>query len=96
MNGTTITQTTDLYQYRTYLETLLNYGIESTSHFTNGFWYPGNGDLLPCDPTKAKSRNTGFVAGWTFVKKRKEMQPLSRLQSGICNVIPCLLPRVKL
>ena len=62
LNGTTITQTTDLYQYRSYLETLLTYGSDAAnSHLTNGFWYLNNDDLLPCDPTKAESRNTGFI-----------------------------------
>ena len=38
LNGTTITQTTDLYQYRSYLETLLTYGSDAAiSHLTNGF-----------------------------------------------------------
>jgi len=97
LNGTTITQTTDLYQYRSYLETLLTYGSDAAnSHLTNGFWYLNNDDLLPCDPTKAESRNTGFIARWTLVKQSKEVQLLGRLHSDICNVIPYLLPGVKL
>jgi len=39
LNGTTITSTTELYQYRSYLETLLTYGSDAVaSHLTNGFW----------------------------------------------------------
>ena len=48
MNGTTVTKMTDLYQYLSYLETLLNYGSgASTSHLTNGFWFLDNCHLLP-------------------------------------------------
>jgi len=61
--GTTITQTTDLYQYSSYLETLLTYGSDAaTSHLTNGFWYLDTGDLQPWDPTKAESTNTCYLA----------------------------------
>ena len=72
MNGTTVTQITDLYQYLSYLETLLNHGSDaSTSQLTNGFWYIDNGHLLPCDPNKAESRNIRYIARLTLVKKRK-------------------------
>jgi hypothetical protein len=38
LNGTTITQSTDLYQYRAYLETLLTYSTDAeTSHLTNAY-----------------------------------------------------------
>jgi len=46
LNGTTITHTSDLYQYRSYLERLLTYGRDAaTSHLTNSFWYPDSGDF---------------------------------------------------
>jgi len=54
MNGLTITQAAELYNYRSFLETILTYGSDAaTSHLTNAFWYLNNGDLLPCDPTAA-------------------------------------------
>ena len=97
LNGTTITKTTELYQYRSYLETLLTYGSDAaTSHLTNGFWYLETGDLQTCDPTKAESRNTGFISRWTLVKQSKEVQLLGRLHSDICSVFPYLLPGVEL
>ena len=53
LNGT-ITPTSDLYQYRSYLEKLLTYGRDaSTSHLTNSFWYLDSGDLQTCEPTVA-------------------------------------------
>ena len=73
LKRTTITQATDLYHYRSYLETLLTYVSDAAnSHLTNGFWYLDTGDLLPSDPTKAESRNTGFIARWTLVKKARK------------------------
>ena len=50
---------------------------------------------MPCDP-KADSRNTWFIARWNLVKQSKEVQLLGGLHSDICNVIPYLLPGVKL
>ena len=97
MIGTTISQATYLYQYRSYLETLLTYGSDAAnSYLTNGFCYLDTGDLLPCYPTKAKSMNTGFIARWIFLKQSKELQLLGRLLSDICNDIPYRLPGVKL
>ena len=54
------------------------------------------GDLQPCVPTKAESRNTVFIARRNLVKQSKEVQLLGRLHSDICNVIPYLFPGVKL
>ena len=97
LNGTSITQSTDLYQYRAYLETLLTYGTDAaTSHLTNTYWYVDNGDLLACDPTKTESTNRGFVAQWDRIKQSKEVQLFGRLHSDICNAIPYLLPGVRL
>jgi hypothetical protein len=50
LNGVTITPALDLYKYRAYLETLLNYGSDAAaSHLTNSYWYLDNGDTLPGD-----------------------------------------------
>jgi len=39
LNGKTITQTTELYQYCSYLETLLTYDSEAAaSYLTNAYW----------------------------------------------------------
>jgi hypothetical protein len=97
LNGTTITQTTDVHQYRSYLETLLTYGSDAAnSHLTNEFWYLDTGNYLPCDPTKAESRNILFIARWTLIKQSKEVQLLGRLHIDNCNIIPYLIPGVKL
>jgi hypothetical protein len=87
LNGTTITPATDLYNYRSYFETVLSYGSDAaSSHLTNAFWYLDDGDLLPCDPTSANSKNAGFIARWNRMKQSKEIQMYGRLHSDICNV----------
>jgi len=56
-----ITQASELYQNRSYLETLLTYGSDaSASHLTSSFWYLVKGDMLPCDSTSADAKKYGF------------------------------------
>ena len=91
-NGTALAPTSDLYQYRSYLDTLLTYGSDAaTSHLTNGFWYQDSGD-----PSAGVPTNTGFVARWNRIKQSKEVQLICRLHSDICNFVPYLFPVVKL
>jgi len=52
LNGVNITPASELYPYRSYLETLLAYGSDaSNSHLTNAYWYLDEGDVLAGDPT---------------------------------------------
>jgi hypothetical protein len=63
LNNVCVTQSTELYNYRSYLETLLTYGNDAAqTHLTNAFWYLDNGDMLPCDPTAevTAATNAGF------------------------------------
>ena len=93
----TITPTSELYKYCSYLETLLTYGRHAAkSHFTNSFWYLDYGDLQACDPTAAEPTNTGFIARWNRINHSKEVQLIGRLRCDICIVVPYLLPGVKL
>ena len=93
LNGTTITPATDLYNYRSYFETILTYGSDAAvSHLTNAFWYLDDGDLLPCDPTATDAKNKGFIARSNRMKQRKEIQLYGRLHNDICNVSRFLLP----
>ena len=97
LNGVSVTQANELYQYRSYLETLLTYGSDaSASHLTNSFWYLDKGDLLPCDPTAADAKNAGFITRWNRIKQSKDVQLYGRLHSDICNVPQYLIPGVRL
>jgi hypothetical protein len=61
LNDVSVTQTSDMYNYRAYLETLLSYGTDgSKSHLTNSYWYIDGPELGPCDPTEANAK-TGVL-----------------------------------
>jgi hypothetical protein len=75
LNGISITQASKLCPYRSYLETILTYGTDAAyPHLTNAFWYPDDGNLLPCDSTAAADANTNkrFVARWNRIKQSKK------------------------
>ena len=72
LNGVTITQAAELYNYRSFFETILTYGSDAaTSHLTNAFWYLDDGDLLPCDPTAADAKNKGFITRWNKINRAR-------------------------
>jgi len=97
LNSVTITQATELYNYRSYFETLLTYGSDAAAtHLTNAFWYLDDGDILPCDPTAADAKNKGFITRWNKIKQSKEVQLLGRIHSDICNVPLYLIPGVRI
>jgi hypothetical protein len=52
--------------------------------------------MLPCDPTKAESTNTGFINRWNRQKQRKEIEMFGRTHSDISKVPKFILPGVKL
>jgi hypothetical protein len=80
LNGVPITQSSQHYNYRLTLETLLSYGIDvANSHLTNAFCYPDTGDISPCCHATATAKNTGFVRRWNLCKQSKEIQLYGRL-----------------
>jgi hypothetical protein len=50
--------------------------------------------MLPCDPTNAKSKNTGLIDRWNRQKQSKETEMYWRIHSDICNVPKFLLPNM--
>jgi len=95
LNGVNITQSGYHYNYRALLETLLSYGMDaSISLLTNSYWYKYVGDMMPCDPTKAESTNTGFIDRWNRQKRSEEIEMYGRIHSDICNVPKFLLPGI--
>ena len=98
MNGTQITQATELYNYRAYLETLLSYGNEAAdSHLTNSFWYLDEGNIKGGDCTKpTETTNSGFVTRWQKMKKSQTNEMYGRIHSDICNVPLYLLNGIKI
>jgi len=61
LNGMLITQAAELYNNRSFIETVLTNGSDAAaSHLTYAFWYLDDGDLLPCDPTAADAKKQNF------------------------------------
>jgi hypothetical protein len=57
-NNVTITQFTEIYNYRTYMESLLTYGTDAAdTRLTNAFWYLDSADPLACNPTAPDAKN---------------------------------------
>jgi len=100
LNGVTITQASEHYNYRPNLETLLTYGTDAAAtHLTNAYWYRNTGDKLPCDPSAATltaTTNRGFITRWDKLSASKELQLFGRLHSDLFNVPLVLLPGVSL
>jgi hypothetical protein len=93
LNGISVTPASELYNYRSYIEALLNCGSDA-AHFTNANWYMDDGDLAPCDGTSIK--NKGFITRWNRMKQSKEIQMIGRIHRDICNVPIYLIPGVRL
>jgi len=97
LNGVNIMPASELYPYRSYLETLLTYGSDaSNSHLTNAYWYLDEGDVLAGDPTSADIKNKGFVKRWERQKQSKVIELYGRLHADICNVSQFLLSGVRM
>jgi len=93
LNSVTITQATELYNYRSYFETLLTYGSDAAAtHLTNTFWYLDDGDVLPCDRTAADTKKKNFITRWNQIKQSKVFQIYGRIHSDIYNVPLYLIP----
>ena len=71
LNGTTIKQSTELYNYCSLLENLLTYGNDAaTTHLRNAMWIMDDGNMVACEPTyDDASKNKGFVTRWSLTKK---------------------------
>jgi len=65
LNFVKTTQTSEHYNYRSYLENFLTYGIEpAATHLTNAYWYRDTGDMLHCEPAAVPvtaKANKGFI-----------------------------------
>jgi hypothetical protein len=63
LNGTSVTHSSDIYNYCSYFETILSYGSDAAeSHLTNSYWYLDNGNMLTCDPTDTYIETTNRVS----------------------------------
>jgi len=85
LNGITITQASEKFNYRSYLETLMTYGSNvQASHPSNVYWYRETTDMYPCYPTSVNltaGTNRGFI-----ISASKEDQNFGRLHSDVCTI----------
>jgi len=92
LNGVNITPASELYPYRSYMETLLTYCSDAAnSHLTNAFWHLDEGNVLAGDPTSTSINNKGFVKRWERQKESKVTELYGRLHADICKVSQFLL-----
>jgi hypothetical protein len=64
INGVSITPSSDNYNYRAYVETILTNGSDAAeSHLTKAYWYKDDGNMLTCDTTDTYTGTTknGFI-----------------------------------
>jgi hypothetical protein len=97
LKGTSITTSSDNYNYRSYFETILTYGSDAAvSHLTNSYWYTDNGNMLTCDPTETYTDaiNKGFIRRWNLQKQRKVIELVGRFHADICNASTYIIPGV--
>ena len=71
LNGTQITQATELYPYRAYIETLVTYGTDAAnSQLTMPFWLLDEGNMLGGDCSEPEQTNNGgFCSRWNRLKE---------------------------
>ena len=83
LNGTQITQATELYPYRGYIETLSTYGNDAAnSHLTMPLWLLDEGNMLGGDCSKPEQMNNGgFCARWNRLKESQTAEMCCRLHS---------------
>jgi len=80
LNGTTITQATKLYNYRSLLKTLLLMAMMQLAHISkNAMWILDDGNLTACGPTAADSTNKGSMTRWSLTKKSQEIELYGRI-----------------
>jgi len=88
LNGSQISQASENYHYRAYVETLLTYATDvADSHLKMANWELDEGNLLAVDCSIPNElSNKGFLARWNHVKKSQEVHMYGRLHADICNV----------
>jgi len=67
LNGVTITQASEHYNYRSYLEAFLTFGTDAAaSDLTTAYWYLDAGDMQPCDPMAETDRHGETVIHYSL------------------------------
>ena len=86
LNGTLVTNSTNTYPYRSYIESLLSYGSAAKkSHLTTCLYYKDEaGKMDKADPNAAEAdRNIGLMRRAAFTAGSNEVDMIGRLHSDI-------------
>ena len=86
LNGTLITNSTNTYAYRSYLETLLSYGESAKkSHLTSCLFYKDEAGKMDATNPKADGaeKNNGLTKRAAFVAASAEIDLIGRIHSDI-------------
>jgi hypothetical protein len=87
LNGTLITNLTNTYAYRAYIETLLSYGLEAkSSQLTSALFYEHEaGKMDKSNPLAANAvdRNSGLAKRQTFGAESREIDMIGRIHTDI-------------
>lgn len=86
LNGTLITNSTNTYAYRSYLETLLSFGESAKkSHLTAGLFYKDvAGKMDVANPAAVgDDRNNGLTKRAAFTERSREVDLIGRVHSDI-------------
>ena len=98
LNGRSISDGTNTYPYRAYLETLLSYGTEAKStHLTASLFYKDTaGKMDEPDPTKTGNNvNQGLKKRTSFIKESSTVDLIGRVHGDIFNQEKFMLDGVK-
>ena len=98
LNGLNITQASEHYHYRSYLEALMTYGSDAAAtRLWNTYWYLDTVNMQPVDLSAenvtAMTKKV-FILRWNRINASKEIHLFVRLHSDICNVPLYLRPGV--
>lgn len=93
LNQKCITPPNNCYNYRAFLENLLNYSESSkTSHLTNGLWY----DDTPGHMDSTAAANVGFTNRRAFTTNNKIVDLYGPIHADLFNVNKYLLSGVEM
>jgi hypothetical protein len=84
LNGKPVTLHETNYQYKAYLEKLLNYGSDASgTHLLSSFWYLDSPDTDGA--LSASKENNGFASPSVFLKNCQAIQLYGRLHANLFN-----------
>lgn len=95
LNGKVVQSASVNYSYRTYFETLLNYGEDAKkSALQSQLFYKDDADKF--DKTTLDSPNNGFLSRYNITKASKKFEVMAHLHADIFNQTKLILNKVNM